>query len=269
MAKCFRSAIAFIVAVGGGMFAQSNPARPSFAEFDVATIKPTPPDAAGRWIRMLSTHEFAAKNHALKTLVAAAYNLSPRAILGGPAWVDSDHYDIVAKAPGEVRPNLDEQMSMLRKLLAERFQLSCHRAQKELQVYALTVAKGGPKLKESTLSPDATPEGPPPLIFVISPQLVRLPGRNATIAELASVLQRAALDNPVLDRTGLSARYDFDLEFTPDETLFGGVLGKGADDSAAPGLFAAIQQQLGLRVEATKGPVEVLVIDHVERPSEN
>jgi uncharacterized protein (TIGR03435 family) len=89
------------------------------------------------------------------------------------------------------------------------------------------------------------------------------------MAELASVLQRAALDNPVLDRTGLSARYDFDLEFTPDETLFGGALGKGADDSAAPGLFAAIQQQLGLRVEATKGPVEVLVIDHVERPSAN
>jgi uncharacterized protein (TIGR03435 family) len=269
MANCFSSAIAVIVAVAGGAFAQSNPARPSFAEFDVATIKPTPPDASGRWIRMLSAHEFAAKNHALKTLLAAAYNLSPRAILGGPAWVDSDHYDIVAKAPGEVRPNLDEQMSMLRKLLAERFQLSFHRAQKELQVYALTVAKGGTKLKESALSSDATPEGPPPLIFVISPQLVRLPGRSATMAEFASVLQRAALDNPVLDRTGLSARYDFDLEFTPDETLFGGVLGKGADDSAAPGLFAAIQQQLGLRVEATKGPVEVLMIDHVERPSAN
>ena len=82
-------------------------------------------------------------------------------------------------------------------------------------------------------------------------------------------MQRAALESPVLDRTGLSARYDFDLEFTPDEAVFGGALGKGADDSAKPGLFAAIQQQLGLRLESTRGPVEVLVIDRVGRPSEN
>jgi uncharacterized protein (TIGR03435 family) len=89
------------------------------------------------------------------------------------------------------------------------------------------------------------------------------------MAELASVMQRAALDYPVLDKTGLSARYDFDLEFTPDETVFGGALGVGADDSAKPGLFAAISQQLGLRLEATRGSVEALVIDRVERPSEN
>lgn len=250
------------------MFAQPTATRPSFPEFEVASIKPTPPGPGGRWIRMQTTHEFAAKNHALKTLVAAAYNLSPSAISGGPAWVDSDHYDILAKAPGDVRPNLEEQMSMLRKLLRERFQLTFHREAKELRVYALTIAKGGPKLKESAASPDASPEGPPPLIFVVSPELVRLPGRNATIAELASVLQRAALDYPVLDRTGLSARYDFDLEFTPDETVFGGALGRGIDDSSRPGLFAALAQQLGLKMEATRGPIEALVIDHVERPSE-
>jgi uncharacterized protein (TIGR03435 family) len=86
---------------------------------------------------------------------------------------------------------------------------------------------------------------------------------------LASVLQRAALEYPVLDRTGLSARYDFDLEFAPDETVFGGALGKGPDDATKPGLFAAMQQQLGLKLEATKGPVSALVIDHVERPSAN
>src|SRR5580704_12040532 len=115
------SAAAVLAVGGGGIFAQSHPVRPSFTEFDVATIKPTAPDASGRWIRMLSTHEFAAKNHTLKTLLAAAYNLNPRAILGGPAWADSDRYDIVAKAPGAVRPTLDEQMAMLRKLLTERF----------------------------------------------------------------------------------------------------------------------------------------------------
>jgi uncharacterized protein (TIGR03435 family) len=218
---------------------------------------------------MLSTTEFAAKNHALKTLIAAAYNLSPRAISGGPAWVDSDRYDILARTPGGARASLNEQMSMLRKLLADRFHLTFHREQKELRAYALTTAKGAPKLKESTESTDASPQGPPPLIFVVSPQLVRLPGRNATMSELVSVLQRVALDHPVLDRTGLTARYDFDLEFTPDDTVFGGTLGNGGDDSTKPGLFAAIQQQLGLRLEATRGLVEVLVIDHVERPSEN
>ena len=156
-----------------------------------------------------------------------------------------------------------------RKLLAERFHLTFHREQKQLRVYALTIAKGGSKLKESTESPDATPEGPRPLIFVLAPQLVRLPGRNATMADLASVLQRAALDYPVLDRTGLTARYDFDLEFTPDETVFGGALGKGSDDSSSLDLHAALGQQLGLRLEATRGPVSALVIDHAERPSEN
>lgn len=84
--------------------------------------------------------------------------------------------------------------------------------------------------------------GPPPLIFVVSPQLVRLPGRNATMADFASVMQRAALDYPVLDKTGLSARYDFDLEFTPDETVFGGTLANGTDDAARTNLFAAISQ---------------------------
>jgi uncharacterized protein (TIGR03435 family) len=269
MLERLRSAVAAFAVVASGMFAQSTASRPGFIEFEVASIKPTPPGAGGRRIRMQNTHEFAAKNHALKTLVAAAYNLNPRAISGGPAWVDSDRYDIVAKAPSEVRPNLDEQMSMLRKLLADRFQLTFHREPKELRVYALTIAKGGPKLTESTVSPDASPEGPPPLIFVVLPQLVRLPGRNATMGDLASVMQRAALDYPVLDKTGLSARYDFDLEFTPDETVFGGALGAGGDDSAKPGLFAAISQQLGLKLEATRGSVEALVIDHVERPSEN
>jgi uncharacterized protein (TIGR03435 family) len=253
-------------------FAQSPAPRPAFDEFEVATIKPTPPDwSKGRYIRMQTAHQFVARNHALKTLIMAAYNLYPGAISGGPAWVESDHYDILAETPDEVRPSLNEQMSMLRKLLADRFQLTFHREQKEFPIYALTVAKGGSKLKESTMSPDASPEGPPALVFVVSPQFIHLPGRNATMAELASVFQRAALDRPVVDKTGISGRFDFDLEWMPDETQFDGAFGRLANtyDSAKPGLFAAIQEQLGLRLEATKGPVEAFVIDHVERPSEN
>lgn len=269
MSQCSRPGAVIFVLMATGAFAQPATHRPSFSEFEVASIKPTPPGAGGRWIRMLSTNEFAAKNHAVKTLIAAAYDLNPQAILGGPTWGESGRYDIVARTPGGVRPTLNEQMLMLRKLLADRFGLTFHREEREMRVYALTVTRGGPKLKESTLSPDQSPQGPPPLIFVVYPQLVKLPGRYATMAEFASVLQRSVLENPVLDRTGLSGRYDFDLEFTPDETVFGGALGKGTDDSTSPNLFGAIQQQLGLRLEATKGPVQALVIDHVERPSEN
>src|SRR5260370_41019054 len=105
MSGILRSAVAAFLVVASSMFAQSAVTRPSFAEFEVASIKPTPPGAGGRWIRMQSTHEFAAKNHALKTLIAAAYNLNPRGISGGPAWLDSDRYEIVAKPPSEARPN--------------------------------------------------------------------------------------------------------------------------------------------------------------------
>jgi uncharacterized protein (TIGR03435 family) len=268
--------IVFGVISAAAIWAQSPQstasARPASDAFEVATIKPTPPDwHGGRFIRMESAHQFVARNHTLKTLVQAAYNLNPRAVSGGPPWIDSDHYDILAKTPGEARPNLEEQMSMLRNLLADRFKLTLHREQKDLPYFALTAAKNGPKLRESTLSPDASPEGPPPLIFVVALPVIRLPGRYATMAELASVMQRAALDRPVVDKTGLSGRYDFDLEFTPDESQFGGMLGKvaGADESAKPGLFAALQEQLGLRLEAAKGLIEALVIDGVERPSEN
>ena len=246
--------------------------RPTFDAFEVASIKPTAPDwRGGRFIRMEGAHQFVVKNHVLKTLIAAAYNLSPQAVSGGPTWVDSYHFDILAEAPGEIPPNLDEQMSMLRKLLADRFKLTFHREPKEFSVYALTVAKNGLKAKQSTSSPDVFPEGPPPLIFIVSPQTIHLPGRYANMDELASVFQRAVLDRPVIDETGLSGRYDFDLEFTPDETEFGGAFAgrTDADKSEKPGLLTAIQEQLGLKLESTKGPVDALVIDHVEEPSPN
>jgi uncharacterized protein (TIGR03435 family) len=162
-------------------------------------------------------------------------------------------------------------MSMLRKLLADRFQLTFHREQKEFSVYALTAAKSGVKLKESTSTLDSFPAGPPPLIFVVSPRTIQLPGRYATIDELASVFQRAMLDRPVIDKTGLTGRYDFDLEFTPDETEFGGAFaGRDSNDkSDKPALLAALQEQLGLKLESTKGPVDILAIDHIEEPSPN
>jgi uncharacterized protein (TIGR03435 family) len=207
--------------------AKAPATRPAFDAFEVATIKPTPADfQGGRFIRMQSAHEFAAKNFTLMALVAAAYNLNPQAISGGPDWADSDCYDIVAAAPNEARPNLDEQMSMLRKLLTDRFKLTFHREQKELSIYVLTVAKSGPKLKESTTPADEAPV----LVNRMFHGRALLPARNATMVQLASILQRAVLDRPVMDKTGLSGRYDFDLEWTPDETQFGRQEPTGAPD---------------------------------------
>ena len=252
------------------IFAQAPAPRPVFDAFEVATIKPTDLGLEGaRFMKMQSVHQFVARNYPVKILIAAAYGVSPQAISGGPAWMESDRYDILAKAPGEIRPNLDEQNAMLRKLLTDRFALTFHLEKKDMSFYALTVAKNGPTNLKQSSTTDAPPEGLPPLIFVLSPQGVSLPARNATMAELAAVMQRAALPRPVLDKTGLTGRYDFTLEWTPDETQFGGQGPKGMVESAKPDLFAALQQQLGLKLEARKGPVDVLVVDKVERPSEN
>ena len=216
-------------------------------------------------MRMQTARQFVARNYTLRVILAAAFNLTPGAVSGGPSWVDSDRYDIVAKAPGEIRPDTEEQMAMLRKLLTDRFSLTFHREPKEFSIYALTVTKNGSKLTAST--PDQSPEGSPPLVFALSLAGARFTARDASMGEFAWVMQRSALDRPVADQTGLLGRYDFDLEWSPDETQFdGNVPPKNPDE---PDLFAAMQQQLGLRLEATKGLIDALVIDRVQRPSEN
>ena len=215
---------------------------------------------------MQTRNQFVARNYALRVLISAAFNLNPKAVSGGPPWLDSDRYDLLAKTPGDVRPNLDEQMEMVRNLLNVRFNLTFHREKREMQIYVLTIAKNGPKLKES--APNTNPQGPPPLVFVLSPEIVQVPGRGATITELAYIMQRSAFDRPVVDKTGLTARYDFDLEFAPDPSLFGGAL-RASSDGTKPGIFKAIQEQLGLRLESTKGMVDALIIDKIDRPSEN
>jgi uncharacterized protein (TIGR03435 family) len=262
MAPTARISFLFLGAV---LLAQS----PVFDAFEVATIKPAPPDLSGRYIRMQTAHQLEVRNQTVRRLVSAAFNVSPQAISGGPAWAESDRFQILAKTPGDARPNLDQQMAMLRRLLIDRFQLAFHRERKELPIYALIVAKGGSKLKESTLAPESIPQGPPPLIFVISPQGASLPARYATMAEFASILQRTALARPVVDQTGLAGRYDFDLHWLPDETQFDFRGPWEHGDSNWPDLSAALQQQLGLKLETTRGPVDVFVIDRVERPSEN
>jgi uncharacterized protein (TIGR03435 family) len=247
--------------------AQTPAPRPAFDAFEVATIKPVEPNAkAGRYLTMQGTNRFVGKAYTVKLMIAAAYDLNPETISGGPAWMNDDPYDILAVTPGTVQPSHDEQMTMLRKLLTERFQLTFHREQKVFSIYALELAKDGPRLKPSTAGPDEPAAVGPATVY---PGKVVLPGRNATMGSFVSLLQRAILDRPVVDKTGLAAKYDFALEWAPDETQFGGGVPAAPASAPSPPLFVAIQQQLGLKLEAMRGPVSALVVDRVERPTAN
>ena len=263
--------IALLAISGTGVFAQAPTPAPAAVtvaaqSFEVATIKPTALDAkAGRYITMQGTNRFIAKYYTLKLMIAAAYDLSPKVISGGPGWIDSDHFDIIALTPGDTRPLRSEQMAMLRNLLGDRFKLAFHREQKDFSIYQLEVASGGPKLKESTAPANAPAE----LISTVYPQRMHLPARNATMGDFTSLLQRALLDRPVVDKTGLAGRFDFDLDWAPDETQFGGEVPAASSDAPSPPFFTAIEQQLGLKLEATKGPVAALVVDNAEQPSAN
>ena len=245
--------------------AQAHPTRPSFDAFDVATIKPVGPDAKnGRFLRMDSANHFVARNYTVQLLLAAAYDLPANAISGGPGWISSDKYDIAAVTPGTVRPTRDEQMLMLRKLLVERFHLAIHRQSREMGIYTLELAKDGPKLKPSVAQPD----DPSNVICTVYPDHVLLPAVNVAIDDVTRMMQRAILDRPVVDKTGLTGRYDFNLEWAPDISQFGGEIVPDAGTNSPP-LFTAMEQQLGLKLTRARGPVSTLVVDHLERPSEN
>jgi uncharacterized protein (TIGR03435 family) len=202
--------------------------------------------------------------------IGFAYNLSPGLVSearGVPSWINSERYDIVGETPGEIRPPNEEVLRMFRALLEDRFKLKIHREQKEVSVYNLVLAKDGAKMHESA----ALPGKEPGLVIQPGATSARLPARNATVAQFASLLQRVIMDRPVVDKTGLSAKYDFDLEWRHAGTQLDRGLPPekpGDDPDGKPDIFAAIQQ-LGLKLEPAKARVEVLVIDHVEKPDAN
>lgn len=233
--------------------------------FEVATIKPGRPEAQGKGFTMRG-REVITINTSVSDLITFAYDLHAKQIVGGPAWLESERFDITGVPDSPGRPNLKQFKLMVQKLLAERFQLAFHKDQKELLAYAVVVAKSGSKLAKS----DADPKSLPTLGFA---GLGKLVARNAAIPEFAQVMQGSVLDRPVVDQTGLKDHFDFTLNWTPDQSQFVGLGLKvpppSDDPTLPPDLFAAIQQQLGLRLEATKAPVGVFVIDKVSRPSEN
>jgi uncharacterized protein (TIGR03435 family) len=234
--------------------------------FDVATIKPSNPSRPGRLFTLRGA-DVITINTTLSDLITFAYELHPKQIVKGPAWLESEKFDLDGRPDVPGQPNLAQAKVMVQKLLAHRFQLKFHREKREFSVYALTVVNGGPKFAKS----ERDPNSPPGLLF--RGPGTNLNGVNTTMTEFASLLQRAVLDKPVVDQTGLKEKYDFILKWTPDP---GQLLGLGgtpppAPDTgdAPPDLFTALQQQLGLKLESARAPADVLVIDHVERPSEN
>lgn len=257
---------AMLVLSSMGGLAQTPPAaRPKFDSFEVATVKPVDADLkAGRMFRMEGTHRWTATNFTLQALLALAYDLNPRTISGGPGWMDEQKFTIEAVTPGDVAPTRMEQMQMLRALLVERFALKFHREQKEFAIYELTVAKGGPKLKAA-----AKPDDPPQIYGVVFPDRIEVPAWSVTMDDFVAMLQRATLDKPTVNKTGLTGRYDFDLKFAQDESQYGGDVPKAPDDAQNPPLFTAVQEQLGLKLVATRGMVSAMVVDAAERPRAN
>jgi uncharacterized protein (TIGR03435 family) len=236
--------------------------------FEVATIKPSQPGRPGKLIRVQTGRHISTLNTSLSDLISFAYGVHAHQITGGPDWLETDKYDLAAQPDGEGEPNDKQWKMMLQKLLADRFKLTFHHDKKELTVYAIVVGKTGSKLTKS----EGDPNGLPGLFFR---GLGALNARNATMTDFAGVMQSAVLDRPVVDQTELPGRYDFKLNWTPDENQFGGLgmrppaPADNADPAANPDLFTAIQEQLGLRLKPAKEPVDVLVIDRVEKPSAN
>lgn len=233
--------------------------------FEVATIKPSKPDQPGKAF-LVRGGRFKTINTTMVDLISFAYNVQQKQIVGGPEWTSSAKFDIDAQPDVPGSPNQVQLKTMIQKLLADRFQLKFHRDKKEMSAYVLTVAKDGPKLKKS----QGDPKGLPGLFFR---GLGVLTVTNATMGEFTQLMQSAVLDRPVVDHTALQDRWDFLLKWTPDESQFGGMGVKVPPPSdaadAPPPLFTALPEQLGLKLDSGKAAVEVLVLDHVEKPSAN
>jgi uncharacterized protein (TIGR03435 family) len=251
-------------------------------------------------------------NATLNMLMFQAYDVQSYQI-NGPAWFDSEHFDITAKIPAGATK--EQFRLMLQNLLAERFQVKLHRETRQLPIYALLVGKAGPKMKPSAdlppqedppkempdlppPPPKPGPDGLPPIpkgraggFMMFMNGRFRMAGSQQTMADLARMLSNQ-LGRPVIDQTGLKGKYDFTLDFTPEPgrgmpggmpmpmpppgggggggPMTAGSAGENQERDSAPSLFVALPEQLGLKLESRKGPVEFLVIDHAEKvPTEN
>ena len=244
--------------LAAGAAAQQKPAPAGVWAFDVASIRPSGnPDRRTRQFRHPDDTEFVAQNTTLRALLQFAFGVSETRVIGLPAQLETARFDVQAKGDVETdaqfrKLNPDQaraaKQKMMQALLADRFKLAMHFETRELPVYALVVAHGGAKL-QATDEQSTQAWGGRTHIYVEG---------GDTIGRFAEELTRVA-GRPVLNRTGLTGRYDIELDWSEDDD-------EGAD---VPTLFTAIREQLGLRLEATRAAVQVVVVDHIELPSEN
>lgn len=239
-------------------YAQNYPVE---AVFEVVTIKPTDPAFGGILIR-LTGDKFSATGFTLRDLIAFAYQVDVSQILGGPKWFATDRYDVLGKPDREGPLSRDTARVMLRALLANRFQLKIHQETREMPVYVLTVNNSGPKMKQRT-------EGDGGEKTRLTFQGTKATGRNVTAKVLAEELGAMVLNRPVLDRTGIAGTFDLNLSWSTESGQGNGVAASVKSELNDPDLFTAIREQLGLKLEAAKGPVEIIAIDQANRPSEN
>jgi uncharacterized protein (TIGR03435 family) len=275
----------------------TQPSGAPSPSFEVVSIKPNISGDPNRgYISFQTPGSLTATQVTTRLIIRFAYNIKDFQLSGGPGWINSEAYDIdakvddslavkLAKLPTEQR--LDQNRLMVQSLLADRFKLSVTRSTRELPVYALVVAKGGPKLKDVTpgslygnavaippTSERGSAPSPPPgrgtnMSIGRDGEMI-LTAKSVSIANLLGILSQQ-LGRQILDRTGLKGTYDFTLQYLPEKPV-PGLQGPGdtpPPDSSGTSIFTAIQEQLGLRLESTKGPVDVIVIDHIEEPSPN
>jgi uncharacterized protein (TIGR03435 family) len=291
----FAAAIAAILA--SAPLSGQQPAPPATdpnapVSFEVATVKANKSGDQGGNLRRQPGGRITATNMPLRTLIIFAYQLQQFQLVGGPGSTATDRFDIVAKLEGDPAPVMpgsgpDQLMLAMRTLLADRFNLKAHRETRELDIYALVMARPGgqpgPALKPSTQDcspqalagrrgapPPSSPAGAGPVFCGVmgSPGKIRFGGFPLSQFSTALAGQTGRF---VVDRTGLTGNWDFELTFAPDQR--GPAPPPGVDvpppDPNAPSIFTAIQEQLGLKLEGTKGPVQVLVIDSVDQLKED
>lgn len=276
------------LAIPGLMLAQEA-AKP---EFEVASIKPDHSADMRAGIAMEPGGRFVATNIPVKMLITMAYQLKENQISGLPGWADSDRFDIAAKPEKGAGIKPEDIRLMIQGLLADRFQMTFHKDTKEMPIYALVVGKNGAKMAASKGNADFGGDdvrargGRPPLQEGgvkgggrgqgIRMMRGEINGQNVTTAMLADMLSRIT-GRSVIDKTGLAGSYDFTLKYTPEGAAPMLKPGGGADgadapppaESDRPSIFVAVQEQLGLKLESQRGPVDLYVIDKIEKPSEN
>jgi uncharacterized protein (TIGR03435 family) len=232
----------------GSMGAQPAP-RAIPNHFDVASIKSNQTGSESRRATTVPGGVFTATNVSLKLLISRAYGVPEAQIEGGPGWLDTEKYDVTAKADTPLEMTRDEARPCLQALLAERFHLAIHHQTKQGSVFSLVVGRNGARLKPHTGA------GGSGIAASSDRGKVTIVGTNTAMAKLAEYLSGQA-GRPVLDHTGLNGAYDFAVEWA-------------AEGTDGPSPFTALQEQLGLKVEAGKGPIDTIVVDHAERPTAN